>query len=70
MCISLHVCIHSFTGENHFESIEELVQDGLISLYLQQYNVAQTIYEGRLNSLARRVKAEKKLQQLKRTDGK
>ena len=57
-------------GENAFESLEDLVQDGLITLFLQRHNVAQTMHEGQVQSIVRRKKAEKKLKQLKRTHGK
>ena len=57
-------------GENRFESFEDLVQDGVIILYLQHHNVAQTMQEGRLLSMARRQKTEKQLKLLKRSHGK
>lgn len=57
-------------GDNHFEGIEDMVQDGLITLYLQQHNVAQTMHEGRMESMARRKRAEKRLHVLQRAHGK
>lgn len=64
--VVLIMCI----GENTFESLEDLVQDGLITLYLQHHNVAQTMHEGQMQSMVRRKKEEKKLKSLKRTHGK
>lgn len=58
------------TGENQFENVEDLVQDGIIILYLQQHNVAQAMHEGRLLSMARRRKTEKQLKLLKQSHGK
>jgi hypothetical protein len=57
-------------GENTFENLEDLVQDGLITLYLQRHNVAQAMHEGQMQSMVRRKRAEKKLKLLKRTHGK
>lgn len=57
-------------GENRFEDIEDLVQDGLITLYLYRHNATQTMQEGQLETMARRKRAEKKLKNLKRSPGK
>lgn len=70
----MHACMYIlctlYIGENRFESLEDLVQDGLITLYLQRHNVAQTMHEGQMQSMLRRKVAEKKLRLLKRTHGK
>ena len=45
------------------------MQDGLITLYLQHHNVAETMHEGQMQSLLRRKVTEKKLKYLKRAPG-
>lgn len=34
-------------GEKRFDDVHELVQDGLITVYLSQYNVMQALEKGR-----------------------
>ena len=65
MSIMFCLCI----GENKFEVLADLVQDGLITLYLQQHNVSETMQEGRMQSIARKKRKEKKLKLLKRVHG-
>lgn len=65
----IHFTCLETAGENRFESVEDLVQDGLITLYLQQHNVVQTMHEGQMQSMARRKKAKRQLKQLKRVHG-
>ena len=55
-----------FAGDKKFASVEDLVQDGLITLYLQKHDVAKLMEEGR-NRMARN---NEKVRQLKRQDGK
>ncbi len=69
-CTYYYMVHMQIIGENRFEDFGDLVQDGLIILYLQHHNVAQTMHEGRLLSMARRQKTEKQLKLLKRSHGK
>ena len=55
-----------FAGDKKFASVEDLVQDGLITLYLQKHDVAKVMEEGR-NRMTRK---NEKVRQLKRQDGK
>ena len=54
-------------GDKKFDSLEELVEDGLIILYLQKHGVVEAMEEGRHNTLARKKKAQNRL---KRKHGK
>ncbi len=56
----------SLSGENKFEQLEDLVQDGLITLYLQKHDVAKVMEEGRNNTLLFR---SSKQRRLRRQDG-
>ena len=38
--IIMHVCL---IGENHYEDIEDLVADGLITLYMEEHNAFDLI---------------------------
>lgn len=54
------VLIHSITGDKKFDNLQDLVEDGLITLYLQNHDVAKAMEEGRTCTLARK-KTQKKL---------
>ena len=70
-CTATHILAYYFhVGENRFEILKDLVQDGLITLYLQHHNVAQTMHEGQMQSMLRRKATEKRLKLLKRAHGK
>ncbi len=62
--------VNIFSDDNHFEDIDDLVQDNLITLFLQQHNVAQTMHEGQMMSMVRRKSAQLKMQGLRRAHGK
>ena len=52
-------------GEKRFDCIEDLVQDGLITLYLQKHDVAKVMEEGRNKTMVRREQSRR----LRRQDG-
>lgn len=54
-------------GDKKFDSVDELVEDGLITLYLQKHGVAEAMERGRHNTLARKSNAQSRL---KRKHGK
>ena len=38
---------HSHTGDKKFDKVEELVEDGLITLFLKKHDAGQAIEKGR-----------------------